>query len=188
MFKRNPSTQSFRRMSSVSQNVRRRLSAISGDSGIQRRGSYVWPDGTEDFSMNLKPKVTLLNGITIIVGGIIGSGIFISPKGVIEYTGSIGLSLIIWLMCGFYSMIGTHCFNELGTIIVKSGADYAYIMEAFGPFLGFLRLWIECIVVRPAINCVLSTTFALYVLVPIYPDCEIPNTPRVLLAALCVCE
>jgi hypothetical protein len=48
-------------MSTVSAGVRRslrRLSAISGDSGIQRRGSYVWPSGEEDYSMNLKPKVT----------------------------------------------------------------------------------------------------------------------------------
>ncbi|ELT98846.1 hypothetical protein CAPTEDRAFT_106768 [Capitella teleta] len=136
--------------------------------------------------MNLKPKVTLLNGITIIVGGIIGSGIFISPKGVTEYTGSVGLSLAVWLGCGLFSMVGAHCFNELGTIIVKSGADYAYIREAFGPFLGFLRLWVECIVVKPGINAVIAMTFALYVLTPMYPDCDIPPGSQELLAAGCI--
>ncbi|ELU00813.1 hypothetical protein CAPTEDRAFT_188922 [Capitella teleta] len=119
--KHSASTRSFRRMSTVSTSVRRnlrRMSAISGDSGIQRRGSYVWPSGEEDFSMNLKPKVTLLNGITIIVGGIIGSGIFISPKGVTEYTGSVGLSLAVWL-----GYAGVKIIKELGWAINKKDAS-----------------------------------------------------------------
>ncbi|XP_074640593.1 large neutral amino acids transporter small subunit 2-like isoform X2 [Tubulanus polymorphus] len=136
--------------------------------------------------VNLKPKVSLLNGVTVIVGSIIGSGIFISPTGVLEHSGSVGISLIIWLLCGLFSLCGAYCYAELGTMIKKSGADYSYISDAFGPFLGFLRLWVECMIVRPGTQAIIALAFAYYVLEPIFPECDQPRTSVVLLAAGCI--
>ncbi|XP_055926634.1 large neutral amino acids transporter small subunit 2-like [Argiope bruennichi] len=135
----------------------------------------------------LKPKMNLLNGITVIVGSIIGSGIFVSPKGVSKGTGSVGLSLVVWISSGIFSLVGAYCYAELGCMITKTGADYAYIMESFGPFVAFLRLWVECMIVRPCSQAIVALTFSFYVLRPIYPDCEPPDTAIRFLACVCIC-
>jgi len=140
----------------------------------------------DDGAVRLKPKMTLLNGCTVIVGSIIGSGIFVAPKGVLINTGSVGLSIMIWVLSGLYSLVGAFCFAELGCMIPKSGADYAYIMTSFGPFLAFIRLWIECMIVRPTSQAIVAMTFALYALRPIYPDCEPPTESVKLLAVVCI--
>lgn len=57
--------------------------------------------------VTLKAKMSLLNGCTVIVGSIIGSGIFVSPTGVLMYTGSVNLALIVWVISGLFSMVST---------------------------------------------------------------------------------
>uniref|UniRef100_A0A5S6Q2A2 Amino acid permease/ SLC12A domain-containing protein n=1 Tax=Trichuris muris TaxID=70415 RepID=A0A5S6Q2A2_TRIMR len=136
--------------------------------------------------VKLQRSITLLNGCTIIVGCIIGSGIFVSPKGVHEYSGSVGLSLVLWVFGGFFAALGAYCYAELGTLIRKSGGDYAYITTAFGPFIGFIRLWIEAIVIRPCSATITALTFAKYALVPVFGDCNYVTPTEPLLACCCL--
>jgi len=143
-------------------------------------------EGTEE-KVGLKAEMTLLNGCTVIVGCIIGSGIFVSPTGVLMSTGSVNLSIVVWTISGLFTMVGAYCYAELGCMIKKSGADYAYIYTALGPFLAFIRLWIECIIVRPCIAAIQSLTFSLYILKPFFPECDPPDESKRLLAAACLC-
>ncbi|KAK0082961.1 hypothetical protein PV325_009586 [Microctonus aethiopoides] len=142
-------------------------------------------DGCE--KVRMKKQLGLLESVSIILGIILGSGIFISPKGVIQEVGSVGLSLIIWILCGLLSTIGALCYAELGTSIPRSGGDYAYIHEAFGDLPSFLYLWAANLIFVPTTNAIMGLTFAEYILQPFFPNCAIPDDSVRIIAAMSIC-
>ncbi|KAK3861275.1 hypothetical protein Pcinc_032725, partial [Petrolisthes cinctipes] len=131
----------------------------------------------------LKRKVTLVNGVSIIVGSIIGSGVFVSPGGVLQSAGTPGAALIIWALCGVFCLLGALCFGELGTMLPAAGGEYAYILQAFGSVPAFITLWVNVVVIRPATQAVVALTFAEYTLALSFPTCPPPRLAVVVLAA-----
>ena len=81
--------------------------ALNGDGDIKNGKHKSDIDGEDkDSGMKLKAEMTLLNGCGVIIGCIIGSGIFVSPTGVLASTGSVNMSLVVWAICGVFTMIG----------------------------------------------------------------------------------
>ncbi|XP_033633070.1 Y+L amino acid transporter 2-like [Asterias rubens] len=125
---------------------------------------------SESSLVQMKRTISLLSGVAINIGIIIGSGIFVSPKGVLEGVGSVGLTLIIWVVCGAFSLLGALCFAELGTTFTSSGAIYTYLREIYGDFVAFLYLWVSVILAMPSFLAVVALTFGDYCIQPFYPD------------------
>ncbi|CAH2046041.1 unnamed protein product, partial [Iphiclides podalirius] len=111
----------------------------NGRSSVSGTGSHV----------KLRRELGLFSAVNLILGVMIGSGIFISPASALEHSGSVALCLIIWTVSGVISLLGALSFAELGTVLGKSGAEYSYFQEAFGnchkywgPLPSFLCAWI----------------------------------------------
>jgi amino acid transporter len=141
----------------------------------------------QNSNVQLKQQLNLWNGITIIVGVIVGSGIFVSPIGVLKEIGSLGASLIVWVSCGILSTIGALCYAELGTAIPESGGDYAYIKKAFGPLPAFLFLYVALFIIMPAGIAISALTFAHYIVSP-FVCSEPPLIVIQLIAISTVCK
>ncbi|KTG31428.1 hypothetical protein cypCar_00002560 [Cyprinus carpio] len=134
----------------------------------------------------LEKNVGLLSGICLIVGTMIGSGIFISPKAVLEGTGAVGPCLCVWAACGVLATMGALCYAELGTMIMKSGGEYPYLMEGFGPLLAYLYSWSTIIVLKPSSFAIIALSCAEYASTPFYPGCTPPQVVTKCLAAACI--
>ncbi|XP_045760979.1 b(0,+)-type amino acid transporter 1-like isoform X3 [Maniola jurtina] len=149
---------------------------------VQLEGS----DAAQDDPVHLKRRVGLFSGVALIVGTMIGSGIFVSPSGLLERTGSVGISFIIWMSCGLLSLLGALAYAELGTMNTSSGAEYAYFMDAFGGPPAFLFSWVSTLVLKPSQMAIICLSFAKYAVEPFVSECEPPHALVKLVAVISI--
>ncbi|XP_033328027.1 b(0,+)-type amino acid transporter 1 isoform X2 [Megalopta genalis] len=170
---------------------RKQKEAKSGDLGDDEDGGgggggLEGTDPEENNSVHLKRRVGLVSGVALIVGTMIGSGIFVSPSGLLVRTGSIGISFLVWTACGMLSLCGALAYAELGTMNTSSGAEYAYFMDAFGAPPAFLFSWVSTLVLKPSQMAIICLSFAQYAVEAFAADCDPPEEVVKIVALLAI--
>ena len=116
----------------------------------------------------LRREVGFLGCLSLVVGVMIGSGIFASPFVVFSKAHSAGMSLLVWVGSGVLCICAALCYAELGTAIKSSGGEKTYLSRSFGPLMGFLYSWTAILIVKPASLAGVSMAFSQYVCEPFY--------------------
>src|SRR4051812_18377444 len=119
----------------------------------------------------LRRTLSFRDLIFIVVGTVIGSGIFLTPGSVVRHAGSGGLALVVWFVGGVLSLLGALTFAELAVSRPESGGLYVYLRDAFGPLLAFLYGWTMFLVIGCGSLATLAAAF------PRYLDVFIPLSP-----------
>lgn len=127
----------------------------------------------------LAAKLGLFDATMIVMGGVIGSGIFVNPSIVARQVHTPVLILSEWLLGGFLALLGALIYAELGARLPKVGGEYAYLREGLHPILGFFYGWMALLVINAGGTAAVSLVFAKYLqqLMPL------PVSERVIAAA-----
>ncbi len=104
----------------------------------------------------------LLDATMIVVGSMIGSGIFIAPSLMAGYLNAPGLVILLWLIGGVLSVFGGLSYGELAAAIPRAGGQYVFLREAYGPIWGFLYGWTLFLVIQTGFIAAVGVAFAKY--------------------------
>lgn len=113
-------------------------------------------------SSSLKKTVTAIEAMAIVVGMIIGSGIFLKPGIVLQNAGTPLLSILAWVAGGVITLASALSVAEIAAAIPKSGGLYTYLVELYGDVWGFLLGWVQTVISYPASVAALAIAFATY--------------------------
>lgn len=122
--------------------------------------------------------------MAVVIGNVIGSGIFAKPGVIAAEAGDFRVILAAWVTGGILSLLGALCFAELAAMLPRAGGTYVYLREAYGRIVAFLLGWNELLVARPASMGALSIFFIGSVAQAL--DWEIGLLARLLLAVILI--
>jgi basic amino acid/polyamine antiporter, APA family len=120
----------------------------------------------------LKRDLGLWGAVSIVVGTVIGSGIFLVPRTMIRNVGTPELVFLVWIVGGLLSLAGALTYAELAAAMPEAGGEYVYLTEAYGPIWGYLYGWTQMWVAKSGSIATLATGFFLY-LANFWPSMEV---------------
>lgn len=101
--------------------------------------------------IELKRSMGIWSGLAMVIGTVIGSGIFFKQAGVLQTAGSSTAGLLAWIVGGVITLAAGLTIAEVGARLPKTGGLYSYIEELYGPAAGFLAGWMQVVVYAPAV-------------------------------------
>jgi len=107
-------------------------------------------------------RIGLFSGVMMVIGGIIGAGIFRNPAEVAHRVVTTQLTLLAWVIGGVIALIGAFCYGELGARNPRAGGGYVYLRDAFGELPAFLYAWTLLLVIATGAIAGVAVTFANY--------------------------
>src|SRR5688572_31970268 len=115
-----------------------------------------------DSDSHLVRGLSLLDATMIVVGSMIGSGIFIVSAESSRLLGAPGWLLVAWALAGVMTITGALCFGELAAAMPKAGGPYVFMSEAYGKAVGFLYGWAQFLIVQSGTIAAVAVGFALF--------------------------
>ena len=125
--------------------------------------------------ISLSRHINLLQACGILLGLMVGTGIYITPQTILLYTHSAGLSLVFWAFGGVFSLLGAFCWSEIGVRYPFSGEKYIYMQILYGPKPSFVFLMQYLLLIRPASNSLKSLIISRYIVKAFFLNCEVPE-------------
>src|ERR1035438_9662506 len=119
-------------------------------------------------SSSFKHELGLFDSTMIVIGSMIGSGIFIVSSDIARSVGSAGLLILVWLIAGIITLIAALSYGELAAMMPKAGGQYVYLCEAYNPLVGFLYGWTLFLIIQSGTIAAVAVAFAKFtgVLIP----------------------
>ncbi|XP_045191978.2 cystine/glutamate transporter-like [Mercenaria mercenaria] len=125
--------------------------------------------------IRMKKSLTLFSCVSILCSVTGHISVFVAPTAILKYTGSVGLSLILWIFGGVMNLFLALCFTELATMFPKAGGPYFFILKVFGPFSGFMIMWGYILLITGPFWAFVSYCASLYILQLFFVNCEPPD-------------
>jgi amino acid transporter len=104
----------------------------------------------------------LVQASAIVVGTVIGTGIFLVPSSIARQVDSVGLVFLVWVVGGLLSLAGALSYAELGAALPEAGGEYVFLRRAYGPLWGYLYGWEQFVIGKTGSIATVATGFALF--------------------------
>lgn len=124
---------------------------------------------TPDAAPSLQRVLGLWSAVSIVIGTVIGTGVFLAPSTMINQVGSVPLFFAVWVFGGLLSLFGALTYAEMAAALPEAGGEYVFLSEAYGPFWGYIYGWTQMWVAKSGSIATLATGFYYY-LVNFYPS------------------